>query len=472
MTQLPAECEGAAEWNVLWFGADPTGAADSLPAIQAAIDSAADPSMTGPFRGPRILFPAGVYRCDGTLHVRRHVTLQGTGGLGRSTELRFPANTDGLRIEHTAEQGSGRDSVICDLSIGCIAQEPTSGDGIYATTQVYLERLHIFGFGGTGIHIVGDRNAGTNCNNSVVHTCTVGSVGGWAAHLEGQDANAVSFIACAGLDCASGGFFDASFLGGVFISCKLEGSANGPAFRNRPDGNSRTQLIGCYAEAMTPCPLYAPGQVLGGMGLLLTEDSNIAVLQLTSERAYQLFSNKSRPEGSTDDRGAMYWIGGKPSEQGVAYGFGPSRHGSGPGGNAGSDYYRQKLDGSPTCPRGWWEETWSNGLGPIRRSTSDAVGVQGGEIWFPRGYYAGAWGYDKDIRDGVTPVRVFVTSWHTRPDLDAWAWSGRTWHPGDRCLNSKPIAGHAVNGWEGWIYCAATATDPARWRGYGAIDAQ
>lgn len=61
-----------APFNVLDYGADLTGVADSTTAIQAALD-AAEPS------GATVYFPAGLYKVTATLNASRGVTLLGEG---------------------------------------------------------------------------------------------------------------------------------------------------------------------------------------------------------------------------------------------------------------------------------------------------------------------------------------------------------------------------------------------------------
>lgn len=71
--------------NVLDFGADPTGVADSTTAIQAAIDSLAPtssaitPANAG---GGTVYLPAGKYRITDTLLIGYGITLQGDGAGG------------------------------------------------------------------------------------------------------------------------------------------------------------------------------------------------------------------------------------------------------------------------------------------------------------------------------------------------------------------------------------------------------
>ncbi len=70
---LPAPSVGTV-FDVTLYGADATGASDATTAIQSAIDAA---QAAG---GGMVRFPAGLYRCDGTLLVTHsNVVLQGVG---------------------------------------------------------------------------------------------------------------------------------------------------------------------------------------------------------------------------------------------------------------------------------------------------------------------------------------------------------------------------------------------------------
>jgi hypothetical protein len=57
-------------FNVLRYGADPTGATDSSPAINAAIEAAGDPTAGGEYSGCAMVFlPAGDYKCLSTITI-------------------------------------------------------------------------------------------------------------------------------------------------------------------------------------------------------------------------------------------------------------------------------------------------------------------------------------------------------------------------------------------------------------------
>ena len=68
--------------NVLDFGADPTGVADSKAAIQAAINSISPTSSASNTGGGTVYIPGGKYRITDTLLIGYGITLMGDGGGG------------------------------------------------------------------------------------------------------------------------------------------------------------------------------------------------------------------------------------------------------------------------------------------------------------------------------------------------------------------------------------------------------
>lgn len=84
-------------FNVLEYGADPTGAVDSSVAIQAAIDAAAGTMVGVDGDGGVVLLPPGIYIAD-NLIARNLVTLQGAGM--RSTTIKAPAGSSNPDMIH------------------------------------------------------------------------------------------------------------------------------------------------------------------------------------------------------------------------------------------------------------------------------------------------------------------------------------------------------------------------------------
>ena len=104
---------------MLDFGADPTGATDSTAAIQAALDG-------GPDGDSRYVvhLPAGTYRIDGELVVRRpHTVLVGAGSA--DSKLWFTATDVGFGHSHLRFQGSPTGSLPAALSADVAPEDRT-----------------------------------------------------------------------------------------------------------------------------------------------------------------------------------------------------------------------------------------------------------------------------------------------------------------------------------------------------------
>lgn len=93
------ESEGAATFDVITFGADPSGASDSTLAIQSAIDAAQAAS------GGIVFFPEGLYRCDDRLFITAsNIILRGEGP--ELSRLYFTAHENMSDKQHIEFNGS------------------------------------------------------------------------------------------------------------------------------------------------------------------------------------------------------------------------------------------------------------------------------------------------------------------------------------------------------------------------------
>ncbi len=82
---------------VRYFGADPNGVMDSTPAIQEAIDTAAE------LKGGKVFLPEGTYRCEGPLCIQTsHILLSGDGP--EKTRLMFTGRDADLVAGGTMQQ--------------------------------------------------------------------------------------------------------------------------------------------------------------------------------------------------------------------------------------------------------------------------------------------------------------------------------------------------------------------------------
>ena len=123
--------------NVLDFGADPTGAANSAASIQAAMDASKS-----------VYFPAGTYLVQTKLVPTQAVDLIGAGR--ESVTLQLKVNDFGL--ETTV---SGRSVSIRDMTItGDTTLTSNAGINLFDNGDRPLERLEIHGFARQGIKIV------------------------------------------------------------------------------------------------------------------------------------------------------------------------------------------------------------------------------------------------------------------------------------------------------------------------------
>lgn len=77
LTKIPYSMIDGAPFNVLDYGADPTGVADSASAIQAAIDAVA--AGVGGAVGATVYFPTGTYLISQTINIPNRVALVGNG---------------------------------------------------------------------------------------------------------------------------------------------------------------------------------------------------------------------------------------------------------------------------------------------------------------------------------------------------------------------------------------------------------
>jgi hypothetical protein len=113
---LPTGATGGSFDIVAGYGADPTGAADSTAAIQAAIDAAAGAG------GGTVVVPAGDYRVDGLLLVARsNVVLRGAGA--DRSRLGFTRHEGMTGKSHLTFRGSSATGLEVPLLVDGAARE-------------------------------------------------------------------------------------------------------------------------------------------------------------------------------------------------------------------------------------------------------------------------------------------------------------------------------------------------------------
>ena len=252
----------------------------------------------------------GAYFISETLEFTRACIFQGSGSqtpfslslLGLSdtsstfpgTYLIFPFGTTGLHI-YSQLGGVGDADRMCvkDMTIttfGYVDDSeghviPDEGYGIEAHCRIWLENVHVEGFGSHGIYYLANNSdpepvAGNGSGGGAINTKSSHN-GGSGFYIEGGDANVIGFMCCDANSNTGYGFDDQSGLGCSFFSCHAEGNGGwnpdthpyeldtysydgyNHDYRNRNNPLCRSVFIGCYSE-QSKNALYDPAEVIGG----------------------------------------------------------------------------------------------------------------------------------------------------------------------------------------------------------------
>lgn len=135
-----AVCPG--EVDPAWWGADPSGVADSAPAINAAIQSL--PGIKGETTGGRVRLGAGRFRLRSPVVIDRTIIFEGQGAAGGpgwfpATALLCDPGVTGIKVRSYSGIPAGSEGygdnwgVIKDLAIGAAGKLTTSVMGSYGT---------------------------------------------------------------------------------------------------------------------------------------------------------------------------------------------------------------------------------------------------------------------------------------------------------------------------------------------------
>ena len=273
--------------DVLDFGADPTGAADSLQAFRDAIESFSEPDAQGNVlktwpsafgevnHGGVVQVPRGMYRLSAPLVLDRSVRLVGEGGgpLPASTLVADHDTGPGVVIKTTNGNVNARGGVGCRLEglgiwgVGC------SHDGVYMELAAQLDRVRVHGFGGHGVQIDGSKpvdgnDVVRNCNNWRLRDCLLTNNDKNGLYVHGGDGNAGRADGVVTSGNGLHGFLDSAFLGGtVYSACYSEADngrlwdeqAMGPFSHFHHEGNAnRTVYEGCYVEGLKTSATLGP----------------------------------------------------------------------------------------------------------------------------------------------------------------------------------------------------------------------
>ena len=127
-----------APYNVLDYGADPTGNTDSTSAIQTAINAA------GVTRG-MVYFPTGTYQCSSTITMSPYVTLKGSNSA--ASVVKWSSTGDGMRMTSTLNSPTQVYNVIEDLLFWCTNAANTGGGYVdIAGVEINFKRFRVQGF--------------------------------------------------------------------------------------------------------------------------------------------------------------------------------------------------------------------------------------------------------------------------------------------------------------------------------------
>jgi len=218
--------------NVLDYGADPTGATDSL----AAFNAARDKLMTsGDFRGGKIVIPNGYYKLSGEwtftagASIVHNITIVGNGILCVTLDFTSaPSGTDGIRFT-----GAGAHVVVNGFMIRAAKRH-----GLVFETchEISVQEIRVQNCIGDGIHFndtfmcsLSDIWSTTNGGNGITFAQKHTSVTGYRVYTNdnvgiGLSINGMTysaFIAC-GSDNNNKGYSVSNVRGLVFLGCGAE----------------------------------------------------------------------------------------------------------------------------------------------------------------------------------------------------------------------------------------------------------
>ena len=230
-----------------WWGADPTGGADSAPAIEAAIHSR--PRTGSSTSAPAVMFGAGLYSCDAPVQVKATVTCLGVGRVNvgaAASRLLWRLGTAGI-VVHRAEtigQGAtaaigghdpaaGSGSAFFGLSLEGVKGDfyaPTVDHGFEARARFRLSRCALRNWTGRGVSVIGSTKSTDparlgNANGFVLEDLYITSCAGEGVYCDGTDVNAgvgsVLYIS----DCGGSGLYDSSYLGNLWTGFHIATSS-------------------------------------------------------------------------------------------------------------------------------------------------------------------------------------------------------------------------------------------------------
>jgi hypothetical protein len=272
LTKATYSMISGAQANVLDYGADPTGVADSLAAFNNA-----QATLT---RGGTLYVPPGTYKMSDTFEPGEAVYMLGANNgeanfepfTYAASKLIFSGSTIGIRLNY----GWTKIENICVEATAKIG----TNSGILMLARSSLENISVKGFSGNGCEIIGFSPT-SNSNLWTLTNCrfTENTLNG--LYVDGPDSNAGVAIR---VDCEQNGgcgIYDSSFLGNTYVGCHTANNI-GPQYKT--DSNSATNVfLNCYSEFGSPASsLVYPTVVFSGR-----QDANY-----TSTSTHAVFGNR------------------------------------------------------------------------------------------------------------------------------------------------------------------------------------
>jgi hypothetical protein len=169
LTKVSYSMITGAPLNVLDYGADPTGVADSQPAIQAAINSGAK----------EIIIPSGTYRINSPLVINKNDAVKKISGFDMSTTLKLYTSTTAsiFNIQYVSPAPETKQFFVIENLI--LTSNGTKADafltyGILSTGTSYAQfnNIRSTNFSGSGCEIKGCVYIGLN--NYTANECNYG----------------------------------------------------------------------------------------------------------------------------------------------------------------------------------------------------------------------------------------------------------------------------------------------------------
>ncbi len=420
--------------NVIDYGADPTGVADSLLAFQDAIDSYADSGRVV------IVVPQGIYYLSDTLEIGRPVHMVGAGNhyITGST-LVFKTGKEGIRILYQGDvSGGGSRSIIESLLVepltGTVAWvadtpnyvpgvsaviattysgfvfeaisgthagsiEPTwptvEGDtvtetgvadpvtweahyiaGVKLFAAATIENVTATSFPGDGFSVFASTGDGNNANGFGIHNSFATSNAGWGFFTQGADSNGGLIQNCTSFTNGIGGFQDNSFLGNTYVANVTEANVIYAYYVAATATNNRSTFLGNYAEGGQTSSINGSAMFIGGIQESGVYGTGNILRNAWSNNLY--FRDDTTDDGNGDS--AYFRVGRTGSQTMMELGY--SQDSSTP---VAFTYGAVNGVSSP----GWvgWQRNGTDTGWAMSLGNAD---VGPGHFWAPQGVYMGA----------------------------------------------------------------------------------